>query len=47
MNNRLYLHLYLHFKNPPHYLIHLWRNQVTDLLQSKCAKTPEEERNVR
>ena len=31
-NSCLYLHLYLHFKNYPHLVIYLWRNQVTDFL---------------
>ena len=31
-NSRLYLHLYLDFKNPPQLIIHLWRNQVYDLV---------------
>ena len=45
MNNQLYLHLYVHLKGPPHLVIHLRSNQITDL--HKCPKISLEEKKIK
>ena len=38
-NNQLHIHLYLHFRSPPHLVIHL-KKKGNWFFIAKCAKNP-------